>query len=154
MRSQYGKRNHTRFFCYSCFYGFRSKTGEKTREQCINLQEDIRYCETLTPQRVQYPKNSKSEFMNLRKMLRVPVVCYPDLKSTLTQVADIGIASIGIASSTKQQVKYQVHEPASYFTKFVSVDIRISIWKKKKTFNFLNETLTSVQMLPLIFSIT
>ena len=65
-------------------------------------------------------------------MLPHPIVGYADFESILRPVVDMDV-STGIASpSTKKlkkdrvkehkEIKYQQHLPASYFTKFVSID--------------------------------
>ena len=44
MRAQYNKDNHKYFYCYSCLHGFKAKPNEKTREECVLLQDHVKYC--------------------------------------------------------------------------------------------------------------
>ena len=54
--SQYNKHRGKAFHCYSCLHGFKAKKGEKTRDQCVLLQQHQKHCKTLKPQHVSYPK--------------------------------------------------------------------------------------------------
>ena len=78
LRAQYSKTRHKHFHCHRCLHGFYAKKGEKTRDQCKNLQEHMNFCKTLTPQVISFPKNKVPEFTNFGKMVKVPVVCYAD----------------------------------------------------------------------------
>ena len=89
MRKQYNKHgNHSLHFCYRCLHGFYAKKGERTRESCTVLQDHIRYCKTIKPQRVTYPENGRTEFTNIHKMLKAPVVCYSDMEALLEPHVD------------------------------------------------------------------
>ena len=137
LRAQYSNTNHKHFHCYRCLHGFYAKTGEKTRDQCKNLQEHLKYCKTLTPQCVSYPKDEVAEFTNLYKMVKSPVVCYADFEATLQPVSDTDTTT-GAQSNPpkkKKQVKYQQHNPASYFTKVVSIDPNFQL-EQEQDFQF------------------
>ena len=124
LRAQYTKSgSNKRFHCYRCLHGFKAKKGEKTRDQCKNLQEHISYCKSVDPQLVSYPKNEVAEFTNLRKMLKAPVVCYADFMSILEKTGDIDTTTgIQDKPDNSKHTKYQAHKPVSYFKKVVSVD--------------------------------
>ena len=49
LRSQYPKHCGKTFYCYFCLHGFQAK-NEKTREECVLLQEHIKYCKQQNPQ--------------------------------------------------------------------------------------------------------
>ena len=92
LRCQYSKHNGTLFYCYSCLHGFAPKTGEKTREQCVNLQNHQELCKTLKPQRVSYPEKDKDDmlyFTNIQKQLKAPFVVYADFESILKETSDV-----------------------------------------------------------------
>ena len=81
-------------------------------------------CKTLSPQRVCFPKDEFAEFTNVRKMLKSPVFAYADMECTLDPASDID-TSLGAGPPPAKKikhVKYQSHQPASYFTKVVSID--------------------------------
>ena len=83
----------------------------------------------MKPQRVSYPKNETAEFTNIHKQLKAPFVGYADFESFLRPETDEDV-SIGIAKKAKKDIKYQTHVPASYFTKFVSIDPNFSLSEK------------------------
>ena len=124
LRAQYTKSgSNKRFHCYECLHGFIAKKGEKTRDQCKNLQEHISYCKSVDPQLVSYPKNEVAKFTNLRKMLKAPVVCYADFMSILEKTGDIDTTTgIQDKPDNSKHTKYQAHKPVSYFKKVDSVD--------------------------------
>ena len=129
LRAQYTKGDRKHFHCYRCLHGFVAKTGEKSRDQCKNLQEHMTYCKTLNPQLVSYPKDGVAEFTNLRKMLKAPVVCYADFESTLERTSNIDTTT-GIGDEPEKKTthtKYQAHKPVSYFTKVVSIDPKFQL---------------------------
>ena len=121
LRAQYNKNNSRYFYCYSCLHGFKAKKGEKTREDCKLLKEHIRYCKTQKPQRVSYPKDKELEFTNIQTQLKHPFVGYADFECILKKETDIDVKP-GITSTIEKELKYQTHDAASYFTKFVSID--------------------------------
>ena len=84
--SQYSKHCGKTFYCYSCLRGFQAKTNEKTREECVLLQENIKYCKQQKPQRVSYPENATTEFRNIHKTLKQPFVGYADFECILVRV--------------------------------------------------------------------
>ena len=137
MLRQYSKNTNRRFFCYTCLHGFKAKKGEKTRDQCKILQEHVKICRTLTPQRVSYPKDEYAEFTNIRKMVKSPVVAYCDIESILVPVSDVDTSlSAGPHPAKKpKHAKYQQHQAASYFTKVVSIDPNFKL-EEKKGFQF------------------
>ena len=64
-----------------------------------------------------------AEFTNLLKMLKASIVCYTDFQATLQVVSNSD--TTGAHSNPpmeKKQIKYRHHNPASYFTKVISVD--------------------------------
>ena len=92
LRSQYSKYHGTYFYCYSCLHGFVPKKGEKTREQCVNLQEHHKHCKTQKPQRISYPIKGKQDllqFTSIHKQLKMPFVVYADFESCLKKESDI-----------------------------------------------------------------
>ena len=109
------------FYCYSCLHGFQAKTNEKTRDDCVLLQEHIKYCKQQKPQRVSYPENATTEFKNIHKSLKPPFVGYDNFEYILERMNDVDVTT-SIAESSNKEVEYQSHTPASYFTKFVSID--------------------------------
>ena len=46
---------------------------------------------------------------------------YSDFECILERLSDAGVTT-GIAESSNKEIEYQSHTPASYFTKFVSID--------------------------------
>ena len=75
-----------------------------------------------------YPQDEVAEFTNIRKMLKVPVVCYADFESALEKTSDIDTTT-GIENNPdrSKHTKYQAHKPVSYFTKVVSVDPKFQL---------------------------
>ena len=136
--SQYTKNEHKHFYCYSCIHGFKSKKGEKSREECTLLNEHYEHCKTEKPQRVEYPDKEKGEtsvyFTNIHKQLEESFAAYADFECNLKQTAgDIDVTTGIVPPSTEPKTKkeekaarketaYQLHEPASFGIKIVSVD--------------------------------
>ena len=120
---QHNKRNNKSYHCYRCLHGFRVETGETSRIQCTLLQRHMTYCKTLKPQCVSYSKkNTVTEFKNIQRILKHPFAGYADFESFLRPENSNEDISIGIAEKKTKQVRFQVHEAASYFTKIVSID--------------------------------
>ena len=67
--------------------------------------------------------DSSSHLLSFRKMVKAPVVCYADFETSLKPMTDIDTTT-GVYDSAKKEkhVLYQQHNPASYFTKVVSID--------------------------------
>ena len=145
LRSEYSKHWGKTFYCYTCLHGFQAKKGEKTRNQCVLLQEHVKYCKTFKPQKTTFPKTGTiTEFKNIHKMLMQPFVGYADVECTLKPVNEVENVATGIIppekknteenqsdkKSTKKsksekkltEEQYQSHNPFSYFIKFVSID--------------------------------
>ena len=143
LRSQYSKHTGGKtFYCYTCLHGFASKKGEKTREECVLLQEHVKYCKTLKPQRTSYPeKGTTTEFTNIHKMLMQPFVGYADFECILEPVNDVEDVTTGIVPPSQKkrgecaEKEYQTHVPVSYFTKFVSIDPEFKL-PQNETFVF------------------
>ena len=117
LHAQYNKDNNKYFHCYSCLHGF-------IREDLLN--EHIKYCKQQKAQRVSYPKDKVAEFTNIQKTMKQPFVGYIDFECLLERVSNAHV-TIGITDSTNKEVKYQSHTPASYFTKFVSIDSEFNL---------------------------
>lgn len=121
MRAQYSKHHGEYFYCYSCLHGFTAKNDEKTREECVLLQDHVKYCKQQKSQRVSYPQKKAVEFTNIQKQLKQSFVGYADFECILKKETDADVHT-GIAETSRKEFKYQSHKPASYFTKFVSID--------------------------------
>ena len=122
LRAQYSKYTGKTFYCYTCLHGFKAKTNEKTREECVLLQDHTKYCKQYKPQRVSYPQNKTLEFTNIQKQLKQAFVGYADFECLLRGEMTDKSVQTGITETSRKEIKYQSHEPASYFTKFVSID--------------------------------
>ena len=127
--SQYTKNHLQHFYCYSCLHGFKAKKGEKNRDDCILLQEHLKYCKKVKPQRVSYPQGEDTilKFKHIEKQLKAPFVCYADFECMLkpqNEHMDVstGIVEEELNKKEKKSVLYQVHKPASYAYKIVSID--------------------------------
>ena len=127
LRVQYSKTNHKSFYCYTCLHGFQAKKGEKSRKQCKLLEEHNIYCKKQKPQRVTYPKDGVTKFTNIQKMLKQPFVGYADFECILKKESEGVDVTTGITETARKQVKFKTHEPASYFTKFVSIDPQFAL---------------------------
>ena len=64
-RAQYSKHCGKTFYCYSCLHRFQAKPNEKTRQDCVLLQEHVQYCKQEKSQRVSYPQKKVVEFTNI-----------------------------------------------------------------------------------------
>ena len=81
----------------------------------------------MKPQRVSYPqgKDTHLKFTHIEKQLKSPFVCYADFECILKPVQDEEVdVTTGIIDpeEKKKEFAYQVHEPASYAYKIVSID--------------------------------
>ena len=88
------------------------------RNECLLLQEHVKYCKQQKPQRISYPENATVEFKNIHKTLKQPIVGYDAFECIFERVNDVGEVTTGIAESSNKEIEYQSHTSASYFTKF------------------------------------
>ena len=89
---------------------------------CVTSRTRQIFVNSRNPSEYRTLKMQLWNFKNIHKTMKQPFGGYADFGCILERVNDVGDVTTGIAESSYKVIEYQFHTPASYFTKFASID--------------------------------